>query len=80
MSTDPFPVIPSPGGFDPAVVQLRLTGPPAAVAAASALLDDLCGRAWQAGSRKPSRHAGGDELLYGTLIVPVGREQKGERR
>jgi len=42
--------------------------------AALALLGDLLGDAWQPSTRKPGRHAGGDELQYGTLIVPVPRE------
>ena len=72
-SGDTSPVIPRPGSFDPAVIQVRLVGPPAAVDAAVALFADLCGKAWQPATRKRSRHDGGDELQYGTLIVPVPR-------
>lgn len=62
---------PSAGSYRPAVVQIRLIGPSAAIEAASALLADFCDAAWQPGTRKSSRHAGGDQLMYGTLIVPV---------
>ncbi len=68
---------PSPSTADasgaalPAVVQVRLTGPPAAVAAASAAQAEKFGPLWQPGSTRPSRHAGGDVLMYATLIVPV---------
>jgi hypothetical protein len=60
-------------GYRPGVAQVRLVGPPEAIDAALALLADLCGDAWQPGARKASRHASGDELLYGSLIVPVAR-------
>ena len=72
-SEDVSPAIPASGSFDPAVVQVRLVGPPAAVDAALVLFADLCGKAWQPATRKRSRHDGGDELQYGTLIVPVRR-------
>lgn len=65
--------LPRPGGYGPGVVQVRLVGPPAVIAAAAAHLAELHGAAWQPGTRKPSRHEGGDQLLYGTLIVPVPR-------
>lgn len=55
----------------PAVVQVRLIGPAAAVAAASRVHAEKYGPLWQPGTTKPSRHAGGDVLMYGTLIVPV---------
>lgn len=73
MAGDADLVLPSPGAYKPAVVQVRLVGPPEAVAAASAHLAELHGEAWQPGTRKGSRHEGGDQLMYGTLIVPVPR-------
>jgi hypothetical protein len=60
-------------GYRPGVAQVRLVGPPETIDAALQLLADLCGDAWQPSTRKPGRHAGGDELQYGTLIVPVAR-------
>ncbi len=60
-------------GYRPGVAQVRLVGPPEVVDAANALLADLLGDAWQPSTRKPGRHAGGDHLQYGTLIVPVPR-------
>jgi hypothetical protein len=66
-------IVPQPGPRKPGVAQVRLVGPPEVIDAALALLDDLCGDAWQPSTRKPGRHAGGDELVYGTLIVPVSR-------
>jgi hypothetical protein len=59
---------------NPGVAQVCLVGPPEVVDAAVALLAEVCGDAWQPGTRKPGRHAGGDQLLYGTLIVPVARQ------
>ena len=67
------PAIPSPGTYKPGVVNVRLVCPPEVMDAALALLADLLGEAWQPSTRKPGRHAGGDELQYGTLIVPVSR-------
>ena len=61
-------------GYRPGVAQVRLVCPPDVMDAALALLGDLLGDAWQPSTRKPGRHAGGDELQYGTLIVPVPRE------
>jgi hypothetical protein len=61
-------------GYRPGVTNVRLVGPPQVIDAALALLGDLCGDAWQPSTRKSGRHAGGDELQYGTLIVPVPRE------
>lgn len=55
----------------PAVVQVRLIGPVAAVAAASSAHAEKYGPLWQPGTTKASRHGGGDVLMYGTLIVPV---------
>lgn len=60
-------------GYRPGVAQVRLIGPPETIDAALKLLADLCGDAWQPSTRKPGRHAGGDHLQYGTLIVPVPR-------
>lgn len=60
-------------GYRPGVASVRLVGPPETIDAALELLADLCGDAWQPSTRKPGRHAGGDELQYGTLIVPVPR-------
>jgi hypothetical protein len=65
--------LPRPGSYKPAVVQVRLIGPPEAIAAAAAHLAELHGDAWQPGTRKASRYDGGDQLLRGTLIVPVPR-------
>ncbi len=58
-------IVPKPG-----VAQVRLIGPPEVIDAALAILGDLLGEAWQPSTRKPGRHAGGDHLQYGTLIVP----------
>lgn len=75
MASEPAaPVVPSPGSYKPGVVNVRLVCPPEVMDAALALLGDLLGDAWQPSTRKPGRHAGGDELQYGTLIVPVPRE------
>ena len=60
-------------GYRPGVAQVRLIGPPEVIDAALALLADLCGDAWTASTRKPGRHDGGDQIQYGTLIVPVQR-------
>jgi hypothetical protein len=67
------PVVPRAESRKPGVAQVRLIGPPDVIDAAVALLSDLCGDAWQPGTRKAGRHDGGDELQYGTLIVPVSR-------
>lgn len=67
------PAVSRPGGYRPGVASVRLAGPPAVIDAAAALLADVMGDAWQPATRKPGRHAGGDHLLYGTLIVPVER-------
>ena len=67
-------VIPPPGSHKPGVAQVRLICPPDVMDAVLDLLGDLLGEAWQPSTRKPGRHAGGDELQYGTLIVPVPRE------
>ena len=66
--------IPPPGSHKPGVAQVRLVCPPDVMDAALALFGDLLGEAWQPSARKRSRHAGGDELQYGTLIVPVPRK------
>ena len=50
------------------------SAPPEVLDAALASLADRYGDAWQPGTRKPSRHDGGDVLQYGTLIVPVPRD------
>lgn len=71
--TSNLPAIPRPGDVDPAVVQVRLVGQPDAVTAAVTHLADLHGKAWTPATRKPSRHAGGEIVQYGTLIVPVPR-------
>jgi hypothetical protein len=60
-------------GYRPGVASVRLVGPPEVIDAALALLGDLAGEAWQPSARKPGRHAGGDDLQYGTLLVPVPR-------
>ena len=76
MTRDPAltgPVIPPRGSHKPGVAQVRLVGPPEVIDAALALLGDLLGDAWQPSTRKPGRHVGGDDLQYGTLIVPVRR-------
>ncbi|HET9968507.1 MAG TPA: hypothetical protein VFQ68_09740 [Streptosporangiaceae bacterium] len=81
MTADHRPVVPgraartrvAQSGYRPGVAQVRLVGPPETIDAALQLLADLCGDAWQPSTRKPGRHAGGDELQYGTLIVPVAR-------
>ena len=64
-------------GYRPGGVGVRLVGPPETIDAALQLLADLCGDAWQPSTRKPGRHAGGDHLQYGTLIVPVARVNQG---
>ena len=66
-------IVPRAGLRKPGVAQVRLIGPPDVIDAAVTLLSDLCGDAWQPGTRKAGRHDGGDELQYGTLIVPVSR-------
>ena len=63
-------------GYRPGVAQVRLVGPPEAIDAANALLADLLGDAWTPSTRKAGRHAGGDELQYGSLIVPVPRGEQ----
>jgi hypothetical protein len=60
-------------GYRPGVANVRLAGPPETIDAALKLLAGLLGDAWQPSTRKPGRHAGGDELQYGTLIVPIER-------
>jgi hypothetical protein len=67
------PAVPSPGPYRPGVAQVRLTGQPEVIDAALILLSDMLGEAWQPSTRKPGRHAGGDHLQYGTVIVPVPR-------
>jgi hypothetical protein len=69
-------LIPPPGSHKLGVAQVRLVCPPEVMDAALALLGDLLGEAWQPSARKRSRHAGGDELQYGTLIVPVPRKDR----
>jgi hypothetical protein len=64
---------PARGAYRPGVVNVRLVCPPDVMDAALSLLSDLLGDAWQPSTRKPGRHAGGDHLQYGTLIVPVPR-------
>ena len=73
MSPD-LPALPGPGAVRPGVASVRLVGPPAVIDAALTLLADMMGDAWQPATRKPSRHPGGNQLQYGTLIVPVGRK------
>ena len=55
----------------PAAVSVRLIGPPEALDAALVTLAISYGGAWQPGTRKASRHSGGEVLQYGTLIVPM---------
>lgn len=64
---------PPPGSHEPGVAQVRLIGPSDVIDAALVLLGHLLGEAWQPSTRKPGRHANGDHLQYGTLIVPVPR-------
>jgi hypothetical protein len=71
---EPAPAVRPTGRYRPGVAQVRLTGPPETIDAALGLLADMFGDAWQPSTRKPGRHAGGDLLQYGTLIVPVPRE------
>jgi hypothetical protein len=66
-------VVPRTAAPKPGVAQVRLVGPPEVIDAALALLAELCGDAWQPSTRKAGRHDSGDELQYGTLIVPVHR-------
>jgi len=61
------------GGWRPGVAQVRLTGTPDVIDAALDLLADLLGDAWTPSARKPGRYAG-DDVQYGTLIVPVRRD------
>lgn len=65
------------GRYPPGVAQVRLIGPPETLDAALEMLADMFGDAWQPSTRQPGRHAGGDHLQYGTLIVPVPREGGG---
>jgi hypothetical protein len=67
------PAVPPPGSHKPGVAQVRMVGPPDVIDAALVLLAGLLGEAWQPSTRKPGRHAGGDHLQYGTLIIPVRR-------
>lgn len=60
-------------GARPGVAQVRLIGPPEVIDAALLLLGVLLNDVWQPSTRKPGRHEGGDELQYGTLIVPIRR-------
>jgi hypothetical protein len=62
------------GPLRPGVVSVRLVCPPEVLDAALASLANRYGDAWQPGTRKPSRHDGGDVLQYGTLIVPVPKD------
>ena len=55
----------------PAVVSVRLIGPPEAVEAALASLAVGHGNAWQPSTRKPSRYGGAEVVQYGTLLVLV---------
>lgn len=55
----------------PAVVQVRLIGPPAALDVADASLTEKYGHLWQPGARNQSRKNRAEDLMYGTLIVPV---------
>ena len=71
--TDAEHVIPSPGSYKPGAVQVRLAAR-RGEDAALALLGGLLGEAWQPSTRKRGGHAGGDQLQYGTLIVPVPRK------
>src|SRR5690348_9079792 len=48
------------GASRPAVVSVRLIGPPEVMDAALASLAASYGHAWQPSARKPSRHGGGD--------------------
>jgi hypothetical protein len=64
-------------GYRSGVANVRLVCPPEVMDAALALLGDLLGDAWQPGTRKAGRHAGGDDLAYGTLIIPVPRDEPG---
>jgi hypothetical protein len=68
-------VIPAPGSFQPASVQVRLIGPPDVIDAALVLLADLAGRAWQPSTRKPARSSS-EHIQYATLIVPVPRSPR----
>ncbi len=71
MSDGMTPVIPAAGSHRPGAVSVRLVCPPDALAAAMASLSGFYGAAWQPSTRKPARNAGGHQLQYGTLIVPV---------
>ncbi len=64
------PIIPRPGSARPGVASLRINGPADVVDAALQSLADFYGELWQPGTRKPSRTSN-DDLVYGTLIVPV---------
>jgi hypothetical protein len=55
----------------PAVVQVRLIGPPAALDVADASLTEKYGHLWQPGPRNQSRKNRAEDLMYGTLIVPI---------
>lgn len=74
MTVEPTqPVPPKPGPMRPGIANVRLVCPPEVMDAAVQLLADMFGEAWQPSTRKPGRHAGGDVLQYGTLIIPVPR-------
>lgn len=55
----------------PGIVQVRLVGPPEVLDVAGEYLAEELGDSWQPSTRKPGRHAGGDHLQYGTLIVAL---------
>ena len=70
--SDPAPVRRRPQQQPrPGVAEVRLIGPPDVLDAAVAAMAAQFGDAWQPGTRKGSRHGDGQELQYGTLIVPV---------
>lgn len=64
------PTIPAPGSQRPGVANIRIIGPADVVTATSKSLADFYGDLWQPGSRSKSRKST-DDLMYGTLIVPV---------
>lgn len=66
-ATEPAAAAPS----RPAVVSVRLIGPPEVVEATLVSLAISHGSAWQPSTRKPSRYGGAEVIQYGTLIVSV---------
>lgn len=71
MSDGGTPAVPVPSLPRPGVANIRIDGPAEVIDAALVVLEAAHGDAWQPSTRKPSRYAGGGQVQYGTLIVPL---------